>query len=226
MLYVNSESLALLTRIIYSMKKVEQIGFFMFLCVLSVNVFAQNNEADRLSFLISWTPEYWGPNDGKLRFDAILPVNFESLIRYKPFRRLSFSTGLGFQRFVMSGLSWPEYSVIDVNRSYKWIFKEFRIPVQANFHLSESKANVDTYLKAEYTNEFTFSKSTYYEYDIISSTRTNSWYSSSIGLGVGSIFRANKSIGILIEGSLGTVLDKDVLFQVYIITLKLGIVLK
>lgn len=208
------------------MKKVKQIGLVIFLSVISLPIFAQNNGADRLSFSISWTPEYWGPNDGEFRLDAVLPLNFESLIHYKPFRRLSFSTGLGFQRNVLSGLSWPENSVIDVNRSYKWVFNEFRIPVQVNFHLSENKENVDTYLKAEYTNEFTFSKSIHYEYDIITSTRTNSWYSSSIGLGAGSILRANKSIGILIEGSLGTVLDSDVLFQIYIITLKLGVVLK
>ena len=194
--------------------------------MLSVNIFAQNNDVDKLSFSISWTPEYWGPNDGKFRLDAVLPLNFESLIHYKPFGRLSFSTGLGFQRFVMSGLSWPTNSVIDVNRSYKWVFNEFRVPVQANFHFSENITNVDSYLKAEYTNEFTFSKSTYYESDIISSQRSNSWYSSSIGLGFGSIFRANKSIGILIEGSLGTVLDRDVLFQMYIFKLKFGIVLK
>ena len=207
------------------MRKVKEIGLIIFLCMLSVNAFAQNGEIDKLSFSISWTPEYWGPNDGEFRLDAVLPLNFESLIHYKPFRRLSFSTGLGFQRFVMDGLSWPENSVIDVNRSYKWVVNEFRVPVQVNFHFSENITNVDSYLKAEYTNEFTFSKSTYYEYDIISKTRSSSWYSSSIGLGVGSIFRANKSIGILIEGSLGTILDKDILFQMYIITLKLGIVL-
>ena len=208
------------------MKKIKQIGLIIFISVLTLNVFAQKEEVDRLSFSVSWTPEYWGPNDGELRLDAISPLNFESLVHYKPFRRLSFSTGLGFQRNVMSGLSWPTNSVIDVDKSYKWVIIEFRVPVQAYFHFSENITNIDTYLKAEFTNEFTFSKLTYYESDIISSKRSNSWYSSSIGLGVGSILRANKSIGILIEGSLGTVLDKDVLFQLYIFKLKLGIVFK
>ena len=66
----------------------------------------------------------------------------------------------------------------------------------------------------------------YYDLGELVNSRSNSWYSSSIGLGVGSILRANKSIGILIEGSLGTILDKDILFQMYIVKLKLGIVLK
>jgi len=208
------------------MNKAKHIGLIILLILLSFNVLAQNKAADRLSFSISWAPEYWGPNDGEFRLDAVLPFSFESLIHYKTLKRLSFSTGLGYQRSGMSGFSWPANSVIDVNKSFKWVFNDFRIPVQAYFHFSENNSNVNTYLKTEFTNVFTFHKSIYYENEIISSTKSNTWYSSTNGLGIGSILRANKSIGVLIEGSLGTILDKDILFQMYIVTLKLGIVLQ
>lgn len=208
------------------MKRVRQIGVIIFLSLLSFNVLAQNCEINRLSFSISWTPEYWGPNDGKLRLDAINPITFESLVNYRPFSKVSFSSGVGYERHVSEMQSWIELSVIDLDKSYRWVINEIRIPVQAHYHFSEGVGKTDTYIKAEFRNKFSFSEMNYYDLGELVNSRSNSWYSSSIGLGVGSILRANKSIGILIEGSLGTILDKDILFQMYIVKLKLGIVLK
>ena len=196
------------------------------LCFLSINTNAQEHERNKVSFSIAWAPEYSGPNDGKFRLDALFPITFESLVHYKPFKKLSFSSGIGYNRHVWEWQFWPELSIIDLNKSYRWIINEIRIPVQIYYHFSEGKGKTDTYIKTEFRNEFTFSEMIYYDYDEIVNSRSNTWYSSSICMGIGSILRVNKSIGLLIEGSLGTVLDRDFLFGMYIISMKLGIVLQ
>jgi len=120
--------------------------------------------------------------------------------------------------------SWLELSVIDYNKSIRWIINELRIPVQVHYHFSQDKGKTDTYIKTVFRNEFTFSEMNYYDVGELVNSRSNSWYSSSIGLGIGSILRAEKTIGILVEGSLGTPLDKYDFFEMYILKMKLGLV--
>jgi len=208
------------------MKKLIKIGSILLLCTLSLNLSAQEKKDKIISYSISWTPEYWGPNDGKFRFDAMLPINFESLVHFKPFRSLSCASGLGYKRDINKGLSWPELSIIDTDKSYTWIINKFRVPVQVYYHFSKGMTRFDPYLKTEFINEFNFSNMTYYENDIVSSKQSYSYYDSYLGVGFGNIFRADKSIGIIVEGSLNTVLDKDVLFDMYILKIKLGVLIK
>jgi len=200
------------------------IIFSLALCLLSAIVNAQEHEQNKISLSISWAPEYLGPNDGEFRLDASYPATFESLVHYKPFKKLSFSSGIGYNRHVWEGQSWIELSVIDLDKSTRWVINEIRIPVQAHYHFSEGIGKTDTYIKAEFRNEITFSNLNYYDLGELVNSRSNSWYSSSIGVGIGSILRADKTIGVLVEGSLGTYLDKHDFFQMYILKMKLGLV--
>lgn len=108
-------------------------------------------------------------NEGQFIFH-ILPVDFESLIHYKPFKQLSFASGLGYQRTAMSGPGrHPAWSVIENNMSYKCVFSNYRIPMQIRYHFNETPTESDTYFKVEYINNIIADKTIHYEYDILSS---------------------------------------------------------
>lgn len=208
------------------MKKLIKIGCILFLCTFSFYLSAQEKKDKSFSYSISWTPEHWGPNDGKFRLDAVSPINFESLIHFKPLRSLSFASGFGYKKDINKGVSWPELSIIDTDKSYTWIVDNLRVPVQVYYHFSKGMKRFDPYLKTEFINEFNFSNIKYYENDIVSSKHSYSYYDSYLGVGIGNIFGADKSIGIIVEGSLNTVLDKDVIFEIYILKIKLGLLIK
>ncbi len=201
----------------------KRIGFAFFIVVLSTNLFAQDEGVDRFSFSISWTPALYVASIDDFVMDDVLPLNFETLIHYKPYPKLSFSSGIGYQRYVSTGLSWIYLSHIDTNKSYRWVDNNFRVPINAKYKIFESSANADSYVKAEFINEWMFFKTIQYENEIISSTQSNSWYSPLVGFGIGSMIRKNKPIGILIEGSLETYVREE-FFGMHICKMKFGIV--
>ena len=202
----------------------KKFGLILFLSVLTINLLAQEKEIDRFSFTIAWTPAYYGPNNGDFRIDAILPFSFESLIYFKPWKKFSFSSGFGYWRHDWTMNSWWWLSTIDAGKSQRDIYNTIQIPLQIHYYLFKSTKNADVYFKTAFINEFMFSKTIYYEYDIIDHTDSDRFYTPSIALGIGSMFRKNKAVGILIEGSMGTYLDLD-LFEMYILRIKFGVVL-
>jgi hypothetical protein len=200
-------------------------ALFFLLLGLSFLSYSQVSKIDRLAYSLSWTPIYYGPNDGEFRFDAIIPVTFETKIHYMLIRRLSLSSGVGFQEWHESNLGWSYWSIYDPTKSEKWGCHDFRIPFQLDYFLSLENKIIKPYLKSEFVNEFGTSWTKRFQDDIMTSSDSYRTYTNSINIGFGALFRLSNSINILTEGSIGTNLNKSP-FDGYQIKLKLGILIK
>jgi hypothetical protein len=200
----------------------KRIRLALFICVFALRLFAQEENDDKLSVSISWTPQVFWLIDGDFDFGAF-PIDFESLIYYKPFDRLSFATGLGYLRTSLSGPGVKASSSIDNSMSYDWVINTYRIPVQIDYHLSALPEKNDSYLKAVFTNSIMVDKTIQYENDVLISKHSELRYLPSIGLGIGSFLRTDRTIGIQVEGVAETYLRRDLLGKMYVFRLKLGI---
>jgi hypothetical protein len=206
------------------MNRIRKYGLSILIGALFANLFAQQEDVDRISYSFSWTPSFIFVDEGQFIFH-IIPVDFESLIHYKPFKQLSFSSGLGYQRTAMTGpgLSMAS-SVIDNSLSYKSVASNYRIPMQISFHFHDNSSESDTYIKVEYINNIISDKTIYYEDDVQNRKDIEFLYRPSIGLGLGSFLRTDKAIGIRIEGGVDTYLRKGVFAKLYQLKVKIGIV--
>jgi hypothetical protein len=192
--------------------------------ILFANLSAQVTKDDELRFSLSWTPTVCFVEEGKF-IPYILPVDFESLFHYKPFRQYSFASGLGYQRTAMSGPGFSSASsVIDENLSYKWIASEYRVPIQFHYHFKENPSKSDMFLTAEFINNILSDKTIHYEDDVRNSVSTEIYYRPLISIGLGGYFRTDKAIGIRIEGGLETYLRKNMFAKLYQIKMGIGIV--
>jgi len=206
------------------MNRIRKYVLSILVGALFANLIAQGENVDRISYSISWTPSISFVDEGEFIFH-IIPVDFESLIHYKPFQQLSFASGLGYQRTAMSGpgLSMAS-SVIDNSLSYKLIVSNYRIPMQISFHFQDNLLKTDTYIKVEYINNIISDRTIHYENEVQSSQDIEILYRPSIGLGLGSFLRTDKAIGIRIEGGVDTYLRKGMFAKLYEIKVKVGIV--
>jgi hypothetical protein len=198
---------------------------FIFLSILTICLAAQDPKIDRVYYSLSWTPIYYGPNDGEFRLDAILPVNFEANVFYNLNNSISISSGIGFQDTRISNLSWGTSSIYDPTKSEKWESTTLRVPIQLNYKLSKNDKLITPYLKAEFVNEFEFLKARQYQDDILVNSNSVQVYANGINFGIGTFLNISKSIILLTEGSLGTHLY-NYSFDGYQIKLKIGLMIK
>jgi hypothetical protein len=203
----------------------KRLSFLLLLLGLSFLAYSQDSKIDRFSYSISWTPIYYGPNDGEFRFDAIIPLTFEARIHYSLVKRLSLSSGLGFQEWHESNLGWGYWSIYDPTKSEKWGYYDLRIPLQMDFFLSKENKIIKTYIKSEFVNEFGTNWTKRFQDDIMTYSDSFKTYNNSLYFGLGAFIKISSSINILTEGSIGTHLYKYP-FDGYQIKLKLGIMIK
>lgn len=115
--------------------------------------------------------------------------------------------------------------MIEHGRSYQAAMSEFRVPLQANYHLLKSPKKTDCYIKAVYTNALWFDKIIKYENDGTTNTSRSTSYFPSIGLGVGAIFLKHKKAGILLEGMFEKYLRFGDFTNSTLFSLKIGVVI-
>jgi hypothetical protein len=188
-------------------------------------IYSHDSKIDRFSFSFSWTPIYYGPNDGEFRFDAIIPVTLEAKIHYMLINRFSFSSGFGFQEWQESNPGWSYWSIYDPTKSEKWGYYDLRIPLQIDYFLSEENQIIETYIKSEFVNEFGTNWTKRFQDDIMSYSHSFKTYTNSLNIGFGALIKIGGPINILTEGSIGTHLSKSP-FDGYQIKLKFGIMIK
>jgi hypothetical protein len=192
---------------------------------LSFTIYSQDSKKDRLSYSVSWVPIYYGPNDGEFRLDAIIPVTFEAIIHYRIAPRFAISSGIGFQEWHKSHLSWGYLSVFDPVKSESWTGSVIRIPVQLSYFLTKEDKNIIPYIKTEFVNEFGKNWIKRYQDGQLANSDSYTTYYNTIDLGFGTLIKISNKFSLITEGAIGTYLNTDP-FKGYQIKLKIGIMLK
>ena len=195
--------------------------------MLSDSLSGQDTKSDVLAYSFSYiTPYLISSNFLECEFAPVY-LNVEANIHYKPFDRISFSSGFGYstETETYRFLYWGEP---EVEPDYYRTVTEsnFRIPIQFNYHISKSIDKSDWYLKAVYTNGIFFNMSRSFENDIlIRKRKSNNFYNPSVGLGIGSIFLKDKPVGILLEGTIEKTLRWETFNEATYYSMKIGILL-
>jgi hypothetical protein len=154
-------------------------------------------------------------------------LNVEANIHYKPFDRISFSSGLGYftESETYGHIIWgaprgepkPYYTITEYN---------FRIPIQFNYHWWKSPDYSDWYFKAVYTNAILYSMSRSFEDDeLVRKRKSNNFYDPSVGFGIGGIFFKDKPVGLIVEGTWEKTLRWESFNEANYYSLKIGILL-
>lgn len=204
---------------------IKKLLYFTLLTFLAINLNAQVNIRDKVSFSISWTPNYNGPNDGKFNVYALTPLAFEANIHYAFAERFSISSGIGFQNWQREYDGWGIESVIDPTKSEKHHLSIVTLPVAISYKIGSEYFLPDLYLKTEFVNEFNSFKISDYQNNTFVKSWSNSDYSNSVNIGIGNYFSITNSLSILTECSIGTTTHPDP-FAMYYIKLKLGVLIK
>ncbi|MEN8250981.1 MAG: hypothetical protein ABFS32_18760 [Bacteroidota bacterium] len=201
-------------------KSLAIIAFVM----LSIGLFSQEQKSSPLSYSLSYLPPYLISSEGDFSFFPIY-TNFEANIHYKPFDLISFSSGLGFFRYSEEIPSYYIEKLIEYSRSYSEAMSSFRIPLQANYHFVRNPKRNDSYVKATFINRCWIEKVISYESDGIKATSRSVSYLPSVGLGIGAIFFKEKSIGLLLEGTVEKFLRFHSFTNSTMYSLKVGILI-
>ena len=77
------------------MKRIKTLWLVPTFILLSIGLFGQDTKSDVLSYSFSYITPYLISSDADFEFEPIY-INFEANIHYKPFDRISFSSGLGY----------------------------------------------------------------------------------------------------------------------------------
>jgi len=191
-----------------------------------MGMFGQDTKSDVLSFSLSYITPYLIYSDFLECEYAPVYLNVEANIHYKPFDRISFSSGLGYfiETETYGYINWGEPR--DDDDYHKSTETNFRIPIQFNYHWWKSPDYPDWYFKAVYTNAILFSMSRSFENDeLIRKRKSNSLYNPSVGLGIGVIFLKNKPVGLIVEGTIEKHLRYPQVNSGTWYSLKIGVVL-
>jgi len=203
----------------------KKTAIFIFLFILTINLNAQDSKIDRFSYSLSWTPIYYGPNDGEFRLDAIIPITLEATIHYKIVNRFAIASGIGFQNWHNSYLSWGYLSVIDPSKSERWCTNVLRLPIQITYFLTKDDKYLIPYFKSELVNEFGHDWIKRYQDNNVVFSDSYKTYSNTLDFGFGTLMRITNSLRLITEGSIGTHLH-NYPFDGYQIKLKVGIMIK
>jgi hypothetical protein len=208
------------------MKRIKTLWLVATILLLSVSLFGQDTKSDVLSYSLSYIPPSLISHDADFKFVPIY-INFEANIHYKPFDRISFSSGLGYftKTETYGFLNWGA-TPDDIDYDHTATETNFRIPIQFNYHWWKSPDYPDWYFKAVYTNGISFYTNRSFENDeLIRKRKSNNFYTPSVGLGIGAIFLKNKPVGILLEGTIEKTLRWETFIEATYYSLKIGIVL-
>jgi len=97
--------------------------------MLSLGLWCQENNTKQLLYSFSYIPPYLFSYQGEFLF-ASKPINFEANIHYKPYDRISFTTGLGYYTWTETHyVSWTTPS----EYYYKSTESNIRVVVQLFF---------------------------------------------------------------------------------------------
>lgn len=202
----------------------KKLTLFCFLLILSAGVNAQDTITKRNFFYsFSWTPTYYGPNDGKYRLDVIIPLVFEANVYSNLKNRTIILSGLGIQQLrqmYVDGV-YIENAPIKSEKMQRIIL---RIPIQVNYKLTKDYKKIMPYVKTEFVNEFGFLKSRIYSDGIYINTNNSTFYSNSVNIGYGALSNISKPIRLLTEISMGTYILSGP-FDAFHIKLKIGILI-
>jgi hypothetical protein len=193
--------------------------------ILTFNLNAQDSIQNRFSYSIAWTPIYYGPNDGRFRIDAVIPINFDVKVHYRLIKNISISSGIGFQGRSKTYSNWLYLSYFDPSLSEKWNNKTLKLPLQVNCFLKSENDKIKPFLKSEFVYESNYTSVSQYQGDELINSYSYHFNSSTMDFGFGTLIRINNSFKILTEGSIGTRIINDP-FDGYQIRLKLGIMIK
>ena len=208
------------------MKTVKTLWLVPTFILLSIGLYGQDTKSDVLSFSLSYITPYLIYSDFLECEFAPIYMNIETNIHYKPFDRISFSSGLGYfiETETYGYINWGEPR--DDDDYHTSTETNFRIPIQFNYHWWESPDYPDWYFKAVYTNAILFYMSRSFENDeLIRKRKSNNFYDPSVGLGIGGIFFKNKPVGLIVEGTIEKTLRWETFSETSYYSLKIGIVL-
>jgi hypothetical protein len=209
------------------MKRIKTLLLVPAVLLLSIGLFGQDTKSDVLSYSLSYITPYLISSDFLECEFAPIYLNVEANIHYKPFDRISFSSGLGYftETETYGYINWgappdaPDYDHTATETN-------FRIPIQFNYHWWKSPDYPDWYFKAVYTNAISFTKFRSFENDELTSKRKSNYiYEPSVGIGIGSIFLKNKPVGMILEGTIEKTLRWETFSKSTFYSLKIGIVL-
>jgi len=174
-----------------------RINTLAILVLISLSSLGQESNNSKTSFSFSYVTPYVVLSDWEL---GVLPVllNTEANIHYKPFEKISFSTGIGFLRHAEKYNGYP--LSMGEEHSLKKVSHFIRVPIQTNFHFNRNPGKADSFAKLVFNNILFLDRVAYFENDITISKEKSISYIPAIGLGVGTHFRRDKPVGILLEG--------------------------
>jgi len=208
------------------MKTVKTLWLVPTFILLSIGLYGQDTKSDDLSFSLSYITPYLISSDFLECEFVPIYMNVEANIHYKPFDRISFSSGLGYfiETETYRYINWGEPP--DDDDYHTSTETNFRIPIQLNYHWWKSPDYPDWYFKAVYTNAILYYMSRSFENDeLIRKRKSNNLYDPSVGLGIGAIFLKNKPVGLIVEGTIEKTLRWETFSEATYYSLKIGIVL-
>ena len=208
------------------MKRINTLWLLITILLISAGLSGQDTKSDVLSYSFSYITPYLIYTDFLECEYAPIYLNFEANIHYKPFDRISFSSGLGYftTTETYGYINW-EASPDEPDYYYTATESNFRVPIQFNYHITKSPDKSDWYLKAVYTNGISFYTNRSFEDDeLIRKRKSNNFYIPSVGLGIGSIFLKDKPVGILLEGTIEKTLRWETFNEATYYSMKIGVV--
>jgi len=209
------------------MRKIKTLRLFASILLLSTGLFGQDTKSDVLSYSLSYITPYLISSDFLECEFAPIYLNVEANIHYKPFNRISFSSGFGyFTKTETLQLYFYASEPSDIDYDHTITETNFRIPIQFNYHWWKSPDYPDWYFKAVFTNAILYSKSRSFENDELTRKRkSNNYYDPSIGLGIGGIFLKNKPVGLIVEWTIEKTLRWETFNEATYYSMKIGIIL-
>jgi hypothetical protein len=209
------------------MKSINIFWLVLIILLLSDGLSGQDTKSDVLAYSFSYITPYLISSDFLECEYAPVYLNVEANIHFKPFDRISFSSGLGYYT-ESETYRYPNWGEPEEEHDNYYTIREsnFRIPIQFNYHISKSIDKSDWYLKAVYTNGIFYNMVRSFENDIlIQKRKSNNFYNPSVGLGIGSIFLKDKPVGIIVEGTIEKTLRWETFNEATYYSMKIGIVL-
>jgi hypothetical protein len=192
--------------------------------IIPNGLIGQEKKTSLLSYSLSYIQPTIISSQGEFEYVPIY-LNVEANVHYKPFDFISFTSGIGYNKNGESIYFSHSSSTLEQSNYQELFVSGIRLPLQVNFHFTNEPMKTDSYLKAVYTNGFTFHKNIQYENDIATGTRHTSFYDPSIGIGIGSIFLKNKPLGIILEGLIEKYLRYDSFKEATWYSIKIGVII-
>jgi len=198
----------------------KNLTLLLILLFLNLSIDGQDIKPSKIYMSFTWAPVYYGHDNLNSDYNANLPLAFETNIYYRFIKRLSVSSGIGFQGLfrLYDGWMGPAYSK-------KTRYNQFRIPLQISYYFTTKNEKVNPYIKSEITREFDLAKTSFYENEVFVYQDHYKYQYTLLNLGFGIYYPFSQSFMLINEYSAGTNLNNDP-FDSFHIKIKLGILIK